>query len=424
MENVKTLLKALYKEHAPDKIELIDSYLEKYKGKEKQFYVSEKAKYSKKNSITDSKKILEEAMARIAAQKKAKAAVPKSTAKEIKESVPKKPKPEPKPIKKIEKEKVIAKVQAVKKQETLVEQAAKTSLTKAPVVEKTKADIVKEERSFPRSQKEIKNEKVSPLPETSSTTITKPVEKEVPAKIASNKEMPVSKDLSAEKEDIIKEKESVSNDKKEVDKLAEAKARLIKNKKQHKSKKKKSFSWIIIIMIVVLLLISVSFIYINYFSPQEQKVAEAINVEEVTISVDQGKSESVEITKDVAEADGTDDLAVKVEKRSNIDKPKKRNPKPVIRSTQDRLYSNDIGRPSIFVSCFAVKTEMAAQNKIKLLKEYKLDAHYYWIPDMDKQGHSFFKVVVGPFNTVKSAYPSLTTVQERINFDAYILTIK
>lgn len=55
MENYKELLIELYREYAPEKIDQIDFYLERYKGKEKQFYITQKAKYSNKKSVKDSK---------------------------------------------------------------------------------------------------------------------------------------------------------------------------------------------------------------------------------------------------------------------------------------------------------------------------------------------------------------------------------
>jgi len=69
MENYKELLIELYKKHAPEKLDQIDFYLDRYKGKEKQFYITQKAKYANTRSVTDSKKILEKAMERIAQQK-------------------------------------------------------------------------------------------------------------------------------------------------------------------------------------------------------------------------------------------------------------------------------------------------------------------------------------------------------------------
>ena len=83
MENYKELLTALYKEHAPDNIDQIDFYLERYKGKEKQFYITQKAKYAKKRSVTDSKKILEEAMARIDSRKGKTGGDKKAVAKKV-----------------------------------------------------------------------------------------------------------------------------------------------------------------------------------------------------------------------------------------------------------------------------------------------------------------------------------------------------
>ena len=349
MENVKAQLQTLYKAHAPDKIDQIDSLLEKYKGKEKQFFVSEKAKYTKKKSVTDSKKILAEAMARIAAQKKAKTTTSQTETKKTE-------KVERKPV-----ERTIAK--------------------KVPIAKKS----------------------------------------------LSEKQRPIAAVVKTPKEETPKrEVMTAQKDEKALDKLPEAKAKLARNKEQAKPKKKrkKSFLWIIVLMIVVLLLILLSFLYVNYFSGEEKNQEETTKMEETTVISEPRNARSEETTNSVSEKGRLDENGNKNQQNSNAEEAKKAIKEETIFSTADRLYAKDIPEASVFVSCFAVKTEKAAQKKIALLKTYKLKAHYYWIPDIDNTGNSFFKVVVGPFNNVKSANSSLTTVQERINFDAYILTLK
>lgn len=68
MEDYKKLLTELYKVHEPERIKQIDYFLERYKGKEKQFYISQKAKYKSRKPVSDSRKIIEEALARIRSQ--------------------------------------------------------------------------------------------------------------------------------------------------------------------------------------------------------------------------------------------------------------------------------------------------------------------------------------------------------------------
>ena len=73
MEDYKKLLTDLYTINDPERVKQIDYFLERYKGKEKQFYISQKAKYKSKKPISDSKKIIEEALARIKSQSDDKA---------------------------------------------------------------------------------------------------------------------------------------------------------------------------------------------------------------------------------------------------------------------------------------------------------------------------------------------------------------
>lgn len=355
MENFKELLTTLYKEHAPDRIDQIDYYLEKYKGKESQFYVSEKAKYSKKRSVTDSKKILEEAMARIASQNSKKAS---------------KEKIETKPSK------------------------------KEPIVKK-------------KSEKKSKKDTLK-----KDTTLIKPkeVKKEDKAKEEKNKKIVL---VPKEQEEKPKKEEGVrKSDEKEVDKLKAAKAQLAQNQKKENSRKKKSFLWIIILLVFVLVLILISVFYSSYFNIQEvvstKEVAKAEEVVPVMESAPNEEPENYESTKEILDTVTTTTVQPEIKEET----------REIIQSTEDRLYADDIPDNAVFVSCFSMKKEKRAQEKLKQLKIYNLNAHYYWIPDIDAQGNPFFKVVVGPFKDVKTAYSTLTTVQERINFDAYILTIK
>ena len=98
MEDYTKLLAELYSEFDPERVKQIGYFLEKYKGKEKQFYISQKAKYKDKKPISDSKKIIEEALARIKSQGETKPNMTEETDKEPKSSAgdPRNIKPIPK----------------------------------------------------------------------------------------------------------------------------------------------------------------------------------------------------------------------------------------------------------------------------------------------------------------------------------------
>ena len=358
MENTKVLLEQLYKEHAPEKVEQIDALLEKYKGKEEQFYVSEKAKYAKKRSVTDSKKILEEAMARIAAQKKEDA--PKAKVEE-KKAEPKTEAPQPKSIKK--------KTPPSKKE--MVGDVAEIQTTK----EETKESADKKEAVVIDKQDEAK-----PEPEKA----------------------------------VIPPQE----EKKETNKLEEAKARLAESKAQNKTRKKKSFLWMIILLLLVLLVIFLALYYSNYYNPYEKESSkEATKVEEVTPDIESSKIEETPNKEAINEqSDTTIKTTTQEEEEATQVEP--------VRSSAARLYLGDIPDKAIFVSCFSVKKEKAVQEALEQLKKLHLEAHYYWIPDIDPKGNKYFKVVVGPYKDMASTFPSLTKVQEQINMDAYVLKMK
>lgn len=70
MEDYKKLLTDLYSIYDPERIKQIDYFLNKYQGKEKQFYTRQKENYENKKPISDSQKIIDEALARIKSREK------------------------------------------------------------------------------------------------------------------------------------------------------------------------------------------------------------------------------------------------------------------------------------------------------------------------------------------------------------------
>ena len=335
MENYQELLKELYQKYDPEKIDQIDFYLEKYKGKEKQFYITQKAKYEQKKSVTDSKKILAEAMARIAKEKKEK-----------KLDEPQKEVKTPKPKKTVIKE-----------------------------VPKTKTIQKKEEKKV-----------VPPPPPKEKKPLTPPISKPVINKEAEKRKIERSI-ITVHPTPIEKEK---------------------------KEKKKRGafwyFIWVILLLVIVFLLIY----FLGYRQNDTSPPVEDIKKEKIEKPTE-AKQEKTTIIDSVA--------LNKTETPATT-----QNEEPIQETTPsvspDRLYANDIQKPLVFVSCFAVKKENKAQIYVAQLQGLNLEAHYYWIPDIDAQGNSYFKVVVGPFSNVKSAQNALTKVQEQVNLDAYILTIK
>lgn len=429
MENYKELLSALYKEHAPEKLDQIDFYLDRYKGKEKQFYITQKAKYANKKSVKDSKKILEEAMARINKRKE-----------------------EAKAVLQEEKEKKEAKQRKEEKLDPIIEKPV-VPVSKAKVIEEIKEEKVipktKEEKPIiPVSKPEVKavviEEKKEFKPIEKKTIPVKKViieEKEVnpPIRKAKVEEGPKNEPVvftSAEQQRIedLKEKKSDFEASRKI--LVEEEAR----KEEEKRKQRGPVFWYFGAAAIVFIALAI-FIYFSYFhqsTPQKEPIhVQKVVVESKPVHSDESKTTNPkEETINKAEESKTQKETGKTSKElketkkqeTQVEPKKKEEAKPVqkksqTKATADRLYASDINRPAIFVGCYAVKQEDLAQKKVAALKAQNLDAHYYWIPDMDANGNSFFKVVVGPFNSAQEAYPSLTKVQERINFDAYIIVV-
>lgn len=367
MENYKELLTALYKEHAPEKLDQVDFYLNKYEGKEKQFYITQKAKYANKKSVKDSKKILEEAMARINKDKE------KSNEDKLDKPTPDKEKSEKENSKK-----------EVKKESIKVP-------VPPPLIKKEELPI--EEKELPPPKEEMKKE---PLKQDLNPPIlTEKAEKKEPKAEKAKEEETSAAPIPIKKEI---EKPKVEITKKPLDDNARNKQ---KEKQDKKDRRRFPILWFL--FFILLLIIAALLIYFFWYRDLNSSKAEGVKVEKV--QVDETSNENLK------EKDET------VQEESAVEKE-------MIQPSADRLYASNLQKPVIFVACFAEKKEELAQKKVAQLKEYGLMAHYYWIPDIDPQGNAYFKIVVGPFKTNREAYPSLTKVQERINFDAYILVVK
>lgn len=382
MENYKELLSELYKEHAPEKLDQIDFYLNKYQGKEKQFYITQKAKYAHKASIKDSKKILEEAMARISkdqqnpsSEKTSKTELAKEEKQAIKKSAEKKKK-EKEAIDPI----IAAAVPETPEKEPSQE---KVSQKKNPPKERKKVvvPIVEETTTPPLVKKTKMEEPIQDHPEKDN--------KEEPAII-----IPIVEKVNKPKEDKNKQKlETKETAKKPDSDIVE-------------EQKKSRVFWYFLLLLIVFLAI-VFMIYCLYFSDKYANINKEVAIEKVQGDAPEQNKETLILTEAAQDKEANNQQTVSGQK-PNV----------------DRLYVSDLPSPAIFVACFAEKKEELAQKKVISLKSQGLDAHYYWIPDIDAQGNQYFKIVIGPFNTHREAYPSLTKVQERINFDAYILVVK
>lgn len=419
MENYKQLLSDLYQEHAPEKIDQIDYYLEKYKGKEKQFYITQKAKYANKKSVTDSKKILADAMARINKKKE------DASSKSISKDAPKEK--DPIKIKETKVEKVVDVEEKTEPKKEIKPEQKEAPITKEePVKKEDKEEPVKEKDVVnpPIIKRETKNQKVvvEPIPN----------EDKNPDLILSKKEESLVDDKKAQeikdqKEDSKKaaESPSVTYWKKEKEKLKEEKEKL-NSESEESDKKSLHIVWILGIVAILILVIAFA-VYFFMYSESSNPKEESVNIQKVEIQETTLSDESEDETETVNSGENTEKQLEAVEAAPKQTTPVKTEPTPKkvsqTQPTAERIYNNDINRPAIFIGCFAVKSESLAQKKVKSLTELGLKGHYYWIPDIDPKGNAYFKVVVGPFNSLTEAYPSLTKTQERVNFDAYILIV-
>lgn len=326
MEDYKKLLTDLYKKHDPERIKQIDYFLERYKGKERQFFISQQSKYKSKKVVSDSKKIIEEALERIKSQSEGA----KSKKRENNEVSKDKPKDTKKTTLPLVEKKIEKKVE--------IEPEKEAAKTPEPITIQT-----------------------SPSPEAAEEKNETPiaaVQPPMPSKADSKKP--------------LQEKDS--------------------------SKRKKYF-WSLLGIILLIILLALLVFYFFFYAPNNIKEETSAEKPQTTIIKEQAKPEV-----QIPDA-----------------KPTQESTAPV-RSV--RIEKGDLQLPTHFVACYAVKNETFAIQKVNELKEKGFDASYYWIPDFVTHGQPYFKVVIGPFATRTDAMKKLTPVQERAEFDAYVLELK
>lgn len=448
MEDYKKLLTELYKVHEPERIKQIDYFLERYKGKEKQFYISQKAKYKSRKPVSDSRKIIEEALARIRSQSTEK----KDAYESLDEHVDlhtDKPESEMK-----EETKPIA--PPPREEEIPLED---------PGFSKVPRKNLFESIDFENARREEKN-------------VSKPYAEEKktePAKPQAN----TRKDFIAER---AKAKESFwFNDTRKNSTSKDFELTSSKNFN------KKYFLYIfgsVLLFIVIAVIAFFIFIYrprtkqfnvvpekskISLFGKSTKKPAASPTTESTkpksepktesksgTLITDEKKPVETEatakttakpISEKPVEAKKTEAQPAKTEKIIPVKNPESQTvkvekpievkketvaavSKPVVEQRKEnissslRLTNDSFSRPAYFVACYAVKTEEHALKKINELKNKGFEASYYWIPEIVPNGNAYFKVVIGPYKTFTEALRKLTPVQERAEFDAYVLQVK
>jgi cell division septation protein DedD len=361
MEDYKKLLTDLYTINDPERIKQIDYFLERYKGKEKQFYISQKAKYKSKKPVSDSKKIIEEALARIKSQSEDKA----------KKDTREKPIENKTPVAK----QPVKKVEPPKKVE---EKAVEKEVVKNPIQKLAKKEPLKEkEILIKETQKEIKTE--TPKPKESK------------------------------KEDVWFEEKTKKPTQTQTPQVNKPNPHPLKKDKHFN---KKYFLYIFGSVLLVIILAVILYFFFFYSSKKETNTEKPkTNITTKTIKTEPKKAKTVSPTKT----------------KANTTKPKVQKTQPKQnRSISSGTYikKGSIRLPAYFVACSAVKNENLAIKKANELKAKGFDASYYWIPDFVTQGNPYFKVVIGPFSKRMDAMRKLTPVQERAEFDAYVLELK
>ncbi len=387
MEDYKKLLTDLYTAHDPERLKQIDYFLTRYKGKEKQFYISQKAKYKNKKPVSDSKKIIEEALARIKSQSDSKATQmikPKTTL----------------PIQKAESPKTES------EQETIL-----TKSTEIKADNKKEIEAINEEKKKSKTiQKPINDKSKVKLEEAKKTTeASRPTAAKTNPKKEDIKPQSFANPIESEKEN----RDSDANSKvwfKEDKKNEAPQKQVIPPLETRKTSNKRYFFYIFGIVVLFIILALLLF-FLFFTKPNTTKKA--------------SPKPKTTITKKTAKTKLTT-TKPKAQKKQNTKKvtQSKVQKKITSKAIGIRIRKGDIDLPAYFVACYAVRNESYALKKIAGLKAKGFNACYYWIQDFDTYGNPYFKVVIGPFNNRLDAMKKLTPVQERAEFDAYVLELK
>jgi len=469
MEDYKKLLTDLYTIYDPERIQQIDYFLEKYKGKEKQFYSRQKENYENRKPISDSQKIIDEALTRI------KSRAPES---EEKTEAPI-PKPSAKPS-----------IQAI-------EEEKKEFSTHPPAQEKTDTEPVVEESFAGKTESE---EKIRTAAEI-------------------RRDRAQQDSFLEQSPEPEKQKESVTSSLRETEKeflfdgnKSEKHAKIAPDKTEIRLNNKYFLSIFGIVLLTITLIVIVYFTFFDKTNNQAKGIVQkpagmvgekaantipanttiqktqVLSEQQDTILKTSGTEKTIPeskpatssikaIEKPLLEKETTSQepdtakteapqvkttlsfwdklFSRKKKTEQKIVETETRTPKqnqelitkeenaiviqqkPIAEKEEiaeekeeiplkvsTRIKKGDIELPAYFVACYAVKTEAYALVKVNQLKRKGFDASYYWIPDFVPQGNPYFKVVIGPCKTQKEAYRKLTPVQERAEFDAYILRLK
>ncbi len=391
MEDYKKLLIDLYSEFDPERIKQIDYFLSRYKGNEKQFYISQKAKYSSKKPVSDSKKIIEEALARIKSQTAAKEK--RADEKEKMDSA------------KIEEEILSENTNEPQKLDDVTDGFPSPIEDKAPEpIEAEEIDEVsfKESREIPedaQSKTEIPSQWIS----------EEIVENQHPEIEFENLDPTPIQHQNSKKH---------SQQTKENNWFDEQQRAPFSSSPRHSTKpsNKKYFLYIFGIVVLIMIMLLVGYYLFILRSAPKTATENAKFTEPELNEISLPDSKTARLVDSNAETTSTN-----TEKATNASSP---DSSTVSTNGLGLIVPGNLQLPAFFVACYAVKTEKQAEVKIAFLKTKGFDALYYWIPDFVPQGNSFFKVVIGPFRTQTEALRTLTPVQERAEFDAYVLQVK
>lgn len=424
MEDYKKLLTDLYLIYDPERVKQIDYFLEKYKGQEKQFYIRQKENYEKKKPVSDSKKIIEEALARI----KAKSSGTGTTKDPEKEG-----KTEP--------------LTPIKLPEDKKEFSVSDSVDEDSI--HTRNALVEEDSEVPKSVYSSTSRSTNDdvwFSKTRTETIPEPItiEPETPIHVRKNYFLNIFgmvllviflivivyitffNEPDKQAVGVVKKPAGMTtpSTSKETTTLSEDKEETAAETKRPEKETPKS--------------------PIIEKEPPASKTNTSKTIEE------QKKLFDKSINPLAKTADSANDKTIqekpspsKIKKRSfipgteliiksetiaqkapELETTPLPNEKPLNNINGVRINKGDLLLPVYFVACYAVKSEAYALTKVNQLKARGFDASYYWIPDFVPQGNKYFKVVIGPFATQREAMRKLTPVQERAEFDAYVLQLK
>lgn len=159
------------------------------------------------------------------------------------------------------------------------------------------------------------------------------------------------------------------------------------------------------------------------FGKDEKKVEEKAKKEGLDPDVFGNTGDSAKKTGEFSLEEEPEESAPSVEDALN-EQPSSQAQPPAQKITNDTPPASTVQRGKFYIGCAAVANEETAKATASDLRRKGFDnAGYFYIPDYDPAGKNFYRIYVGPFNSIEEAEEAIVNVRSE-NPGAYPFFLK